>query len=77
MALIHRLLPDLPFEVVEERWLVMMTSSIHTLARYQNSMKAGTLKGSLSELLDDLIAFLAAGFMAAPLASEEPAARTA
>jgi AcrR family transcriptional regulator len=71
MALIHRLLPDLPFEVVEERWLVMMTSSIHTLARYQNSRKAGTLKCPLPELLDDLIAFLAAGFMAAPLGSEE------
>jgi AcrR family transcriptional regulator len=67
MTMIHRLLPDLPFDVVEERWLVMMTSSIHTLARYQSSMKAGILPAPLTELLDDLIAFLAAGLEAAPL----------
>jgi AcrR family transcriptional regulator len=77
MALIHRLPPDLPFEVVQERWLVMMTSSIHSLARFQNSMKSGTLKGSLPELLDDLIAFLAAVLMAALLGTDQQDAGTA
>jgi AcrR family transcriptional regulator len=69
ITMIHRLLPDLSYEMVEERWLVMMTSSIHTLARYQNAMKAGNLPGPLDQLLDDLIAFLAAGLEAAPLNS--------
>ena len=73
MTLIHRLLPDLPYEVVEERWLVMMTSSIHTLARYQNAMKAGALRAPLPDLLEDLIGFLAAGFEAAPFGVLEPA----
>lgn len=73
ITMIHRLLPDLPYEMVEERWLVMMTSSIHTLARYQNSMKAGTLLAPLDQLLDDLIVFLAAGLEAAPLSTVDAA----
>lgn len=67
MSLTQRLLPELPADTLEERWLVMMTSSIHTLARYQNAMRSGTLPLPLADLLDDLIAFLAAGLRAAPL----------
>jgi AcrR family transcriptional regulator len=71
IAILHRLLPELPHDVWEERWLVMMTSSIHTLARYQNAKKAGTLQTPLSELLDDLICFLAAGLEADTLGRTE------
>ena len=71
MSLTQRLLPELPADTLEERWLVMMTSSIHTLARYQNAMRSGTLPLPLPDLLDDLISLLAAGLQADPLAATD------
>jgi AcrR family transcriptional regulator len=62
--LIYRALPDLPARVIEERWEVMMTTAVHTLARYQRAMHAGTLPAPLGELVDDLVRFLTAGLEA-------------
>lgn len=70
IAMIHRLLADLPYEVVEERWLVLMTSAIHTLARYQSAARSGSLPAPLPDLLSDLISFLASGLEAPLLPSE-------
>lgn len=74
-GLLSRLLPDTPADVLDERWLVMMTSAIHTLARYQTVMTSGArLSAPIDVLLDDLVRFLTAG-LEAPLGSEaeEPA----
>jgi len=62
--LVYRTLSDLPATVIEERWEVMMTTAVHTLARYQRAMHAGTLPAPLPELIDDLVRFLAAGIEA-------------
>lgn len=68
-SLLGRLLPGIPADVLDERWLVMMTSAIHTLARYQTVMTSGGLSASIDDLLDDLVRFLTAG-IEAPLAAE-------
>jgi AcrR family transcriptional regulator len=66
-GLLGRLLPDTPSAVLEERWLVMMTCAIHTLARYQTVMTSGArLPAPIDDLLDDLVRFLTAG-LEAPL----------
>ena len=59
IAMLRRLLPDLPETLVEERWMVMMTSSVHTLARYQTAQRAGTLPAPLGDLIEDLVLFFA------------------
>lgn len=64
LAMMRRLLPDLPRAVVEERWMVMMTSAVTTLARYQVADRAGTLPAPLSELTEDLVAFFSAALQA-------------
>ena len=64
-TLLGRLLPDCPTPVLDERWLVLMTSTIHTLARYQAVLVSGGDLGSPVEvLLEDLVAFLTAGISA-------------
>jgi AcrR family transcriptional regulator len=61
-SLLGRLLPGHPEAVLEERWTVMMTSTIHTLARYQAVLVTGGDLGSPVEaLLEDLVRFLTAG----------------
>jgi AcrR family transcriptional regulator len=72
MATLRRLLPDYPEEVVEERWLVMMTIAVHTLARYQTALQSESLPAPLPDLLDDLVAFLTAG-LEAPVRSRAAA----
>lgn len=68
-GLLGRLLPGTPADVLDERWLVMMTSAIHTLARYQTVMTSGgSLSAPIDDLLDDLVRFLTAG-IEAPLAA--------
>ncbi len=69
VSLLYRLLPDYPEAVLFERWMIMMTSTVHTLARYQTAMKAGRLAAPLDELLDDLARFLTAGIEAVPKTS--------
>jgi AcrR family transcriptional regulator len=67
-GLLGRLLPGTPAGVLDERWLVMMTSTIHTLARYQKVMTSGAkLPAPIGALLEDLVRFLTAG-LEAPLA---------
>jgi AcrR family transcriptional regulator len=65
-AMLRRLLPDYPESLVEERWVVMMTSAVHALARYQTAERAGKLPAPLPDLLDDLVTFFAAGLAAPP-----------
>jgi AcrR family transcriptional regulator len=64
-SLLGRLLPDHPTEVLDERWMVLMTSTVHTLARYQAVLISGGDLGSpLEVLLEDLVRFLTAGLEA-------------
>lgn len=64
-SLLGRLLPDYPVDVLEERWMVTMTSTIHTLARYQAVLISGTkLASPIDDLLEDLVRFLTAGLEA-------------
>ncbi|MBL7488166.1 TetR/AcrR family transcriptional regulator [Frankia sp. AgB1.9] len=65
-AMLRRLLPDYPDDIIQERWVVMMTSAVHTLARYQSAMQAGSLPGPLPDLIEDLVRFLTAGLEAPP-----------
>ena len=60
-SLIDRLLPDIPDPVREERWMIMMTCAVHTLARYQAAMMSGTLTLPLDVLIDELVRFLTVG----------------
>ena len=74
MSLLHRLLPDHPQSVLDERWMVMMTTTVHTLARYQTAAQAGTLPAPLPELIDDLVDFLTGGLESTPQrAGKDPA----
>lgn len=66
-SLLPRLLPNYPDEVREERWLMMQTSAVHTLARYQTVMTARALTTPIDALLEDLVQFMTAG-IEAPLA---------
>lgn len=62
-SLVAKLLSDIPQDVVEERWMVTMTSTIHTMARYQ-TMQAVQPALPVLDYLDDLVRFLTAGLMA-------------
>ena len=64
MSLLYRLLPDHRESVLDERWMIIMMTTVHTLARYQTALRAGTLPAPLPELLDDLADFLAGGIIA-------------
>ena len=66
ISILYRLLPDYPEGVLFERWMIMMTSTVHTLARYQAASHSKKLAQPLDFLLDDLITFLTAGIMSAP-----------
>lgn len=66
ITLLYRLLPDYPEAVLFERWMIMMTSTVHTLARYQMAMKARQLASPLDELLDDLVSLFTAGIESVP-----------
>jgi len=75
-AMLRRLLPGYPDTLVEERWMVMVTSAVHALARYQTAARVGKLPAPLPDLLEDLVTFFAAG-LAAPPSPLLPAAATA
>jgi AcrR family transcriptional regulator len=64
-VLLRQLLGDLDAATTQERWEVVMTTTVHALARYQRGRAAGTLHAPLDELVADLTRFLAAG-LAAP-----------
>ena len=64
-TLLGRLLPGHPAAVLDERWMVLMTSTIHTLARYQAVLvSGGDLGFPVEALLEDLVRFLTAGLEA-------------
>jgi AcrR family transcriptional regulator len=63
-SILGRLLPQCPEELLEERWTIMMTSAVHTLARYQALISTNKLPTPLHELLEDLVTFLSAGIQA-------------
>ncbi|WP_019927726.1 TetR/AcrR family transcriptional regulator [Nocardia sp. BMG111209] len=66
LALLGRLLPDHPAAVLEERWMTVMSTTVHTLSRYQIAQRGERLPAALPELLEDLVNFLTAG-LAAPV----------
>lgn len=76
MSILDRLLANYPREVLEERWMVTMTSAVHTMARYQAVITSGADLGSpIEELLEDLVVFLTAG-IEAPVRSPDSRPRT-
>jgi AcrR family transcriptional regulator len=68
---LHKLLPDCPDSTIEERWHIVVTSIVHTLAGYQTAHRLGTLPASLDHLVDDLIRFHSAGLEATPRSTEK------
>jgi AcrR family transcriptional regulator len=74
ISLLYRLLPDHAEAVLFERWMIMMTSTVHTLARYQTAMQSRKLAQPLDELLEDLVTFLTAGIQSVPLPASRDAA---
>jgi AcrR family transcriptional regulator len=67
-TILRRLWPETPEIILNERWTVMSTSVVHTLARYQTAQKAGRLPAPLADLIGDLVNF----FTAALEAPSEP-----
>ena len=63
-TLMVRMLPDLSDDVMSQRWEIVMTTAVHTLARYQAAAASRTLTAPLPELIEDLVVFLAAGLEA-------------
>ncbi|KHK97870.1 hypothetical protein LK09_10070 [Microbacterium mangrovi] len=73
-ALLARLVPDVPVAVLDERWWVTLTSSVHTLARYQAAQARRAPSIPLDVLITDLIAYLSAGLVAPVVAGDPRAA---
>ncbi|OHV48394.1 TetR/AcrR family transcriptional regulator [Pseudofrankia sp. BMG5.36] len=73
-SLLYQLLPGHQRSILDERWMVMMTTTVHTLSRYQTARRAGALSTPFRELLDDLIDFLAGGVEATPWQHTAPTA---
>jgi AcrR family transcriptional regulator len=71
---LYRMLPAYPEALIEERWQVLATSAVHTLARYQMAQARDDLPGPIDRLLDDLVTFLSAG-LEAPVAQPARASR--
>ena len=60
-AIARHLVPSLPEAIQRERWEFLITSAVHTLARFQNALETGTLGAPLDDLVEDLIGVLTAG----------------
>ena len=66
-ALLPSLVPGVAAAILEERWWVMLTSTVHALARYQTAQrKRQRLPADIEVLVTDLITTLSAGLAAAP-----------
>ncbi|MGW2824322.1 TetR/AcrR family transcriptional regulator [Streptomyces sp. NPDC001443] len=66
-ALLSRLAPQIPEAVLDERWLTVMTSAVHALARYHSAQrKRLPMPAEIDVLVEDLVTFLGAGLVAAP-----------
>ena len=59
-----RLMPHLSVDMLNHRWQIMVLTTVHILAGYQASIKAGSLGKPLNWLLADLTNFLTAGLQA-------------
>jgi AcrR family transcriptional regulator len=66
-SILARLLPDHPEALLDERWEILFTSAVHTLARYQGALKSGKLPAPLDYLIEDLVRTLTAGLEVPPL----------
>ena len=68
-ALLPRLLPGIPQALLDERWTILLTSTVHTLARYQVLMAAGRLPAPIDDLISDLEVLLTGAIEAPPVPS--------
>lgn len=67
-----RLIPETPEAVLDERWVVVETSAVHALARYQSAQQQrARLPAAIEVLITDLVAQLAAALVA-PLDPGDP-----
>lgn len=66
MSILYQLLPDHEKETLDERWMIVMTTTVHTLSRYQMAARNGRKTAPTHELLENLINFMAAGIESAP-----------
>jgi AcrR family transcriptional regulator len=62
--MISALLPHLSAGLCQERWTLVMTSTVHALARYQVLQRSGELPAPIDQLIDDLILVETAGLSA-------------
>ncbi|WAH97433.1 TetR/AcrR family transcriptional regulator [Arthrobacter sp. MMS18-M83] len=71
-TLLGKLVPEIPEAVLDERWWVTLTSTVHALARYHTAQrKRQHLPAGIEALVSDLITYLSAG-LAAPVAEDDP-----
>lgn len=79
-SILLRLLPDHPPSLLDERWEILFTSAVHTLARYQVAQRRDVLWAPLGYLIADLVQTLTAGLETPPLpidlAQDASAAKT-
>jgi AcrR family transcriptional regulator len=64
--LLEQLCPGIPPALIRHRFSHALISVVHTLARYQRLINAGTLESSPTVLVDDLISVTSAGMTAPP-----------
>ena len=62
--MIGELLPYLSEGLCQERWTLVMTSTVHALARYQVLQQSGELPAPIDQLIEDLIVVESAGLSA-------------
>jgi AcrR family transcriptional regulator len=73
-TLLGRLVPQIPVAVLDERWLMALTSAVHALARYHAAQrKRAHLPARIDVLVEDLVTFLSAGVVA-PVVPGDPRA---
>lgn len=66
-TILMRLLPGHPETLIDERWEILFTSAVHTLARYQVALSTNSLSAPIGYLIEDLVQTLTAGLEAPPL----------
>ena len=74
-TILQRLLPEHTEALLDERWEILFTSAVHTLARYQVMMHDRVLPAPIDDLIEDLVRVLAAGLETAPAPSSAAAPR--
>jgi AcrR family transcriptional regulator len=74
-SILQRLLPDHTEALLDERWEILFTSAVHTLARYQVMMHNRALPAPIDDLIEDLVRVLAAGLETPAATSSVDASR--